>query len=337
MGSKVTSVGSLSGAALDGGDPTDHDLCAAIIASCDDAIISYDLRGVITSWNQGAERLLGYSVQESVGTPIAALIPPEKQAEAAEMFNKLRKGQRVEPYESLRRRKDGSLAELSLTVSPIKDSAGNIVGISKIARDITDLKQTRNQLAVLADEMRHRVRNFGAVIEALGRSTLPKGDSATADFFSALMGRVRALLSTGEMVLSSSRRQADLEDVAKTALHPFLEAKATWFRINGPELMLSEQTAGGLALAFHELATNALKYGALKEPDGSIDLTWTVVDGAVQIVWKEHIKHVLNVAENRGFGSRLIKTAVASERESRTEMKFESDGLKCVIAFTPRT
>lgn len=104
--------------------------------------------------------------------------------------------------------------------------------------------------------------------------------------------------------------------------------KAETYRLEGDE---SE------AAYWNRVTEFAVHIGALKEPDGSIDLTWMVVDGAVQIVWKEHVKHVLNVAENRGFGSRLIKTAVASERESRTEMKFESDGLKCVIAFTPRT
>lgn len=335
MASQRISVGNLG--VLHSGQPNAHELRAAIIECCDDAIISYDLRGVITSWNLGAERLLGYSAEESIGTPIAALIPPEKQAEAAEVFNKLRKGLRVEPYESLRRRKDGSVAELSLTVSPIKDSRGNIVGISKIARDITDLKQTRNQLTVLVGEMRHRVRNFGAIIEALGRSALPKDDSATAEFFSVLMGRVRALLFAGEMVISSSKSQAHLEDIARTALHPFLEENAARFKINGPQLELSEQTAGGLALAFHELATNALKHGALKEHGGTIDLTWTVVGDAVHIVWKEHVGYTLKAPETRGFGSRLIKTAVASERESRTEMTFKPDGLKCVIAFTLRS
>lgn len=308
-------------------------LCAAIVQSCDDAIISYDLKGTITSWNPGAERLLGYKAEEILGTSIAALIPMEKQDEAAEAFWRLRQGLRVEPYESLRRRKDGSLAELSLTVSPIKDGNGNIVGISKIARDFTDLKQTRSKLTLLLSEMRHRTRNFGAIIEALGRSALPKDEPATQAFFSDLMGRVRALLTAGEMVLASSHRHANLEEIAKVALAPFVEENTSRIRIEGPSFQVSEQTAGGLALAFHELATNALKYGALQDPHGSVDLTWIIMGTTIRIVWKEHLAHTLEKPSRRGFGSRLIKAAVANERESQTEIAFEPDGVKCVIDF----
>jgi PAS domain S-box-containing protein len=327
---------SLNQTVLDSGAFDGHALCAAIVQSCDDAIISCDLRGVIISWNQGAERLLGYSADEVLGTSIAALIPLEQQAEAAEVFNQLRKGMRVEPYETLRRRKDSSLAELSLTVSPIKDSSGNVVGISKIARDISDLKQTRNQLTVLLGEMRHRIRNFGAIIEALGRSSLPTNSPVTQSFFSSLMGRVRALLAAGEMVLASTQRHADLEEIAKTALQPFLDTAASRFNIGGPQLLVSEQAAGGLALAFHELATNALKHGALSAPDGTIDLTWTIDASAVRIVWKEHSRRALEAPTRRGFGRRLIETAVSSEPQSKTELLFEPDGLRCLMGFELR-
>lgn len=110
---------------------------AAIVESSEDAIISKDLNGVITSWNQGAQRLFGYTDQEMIGQPVQRLIPEDRFDEEPRILQRIRMGQRIDHYETLRRRKDGSLVHISLTVSPIKDRTGRIVGASKIARDIT--------------------------------------------------------------------------------------------------------------------------------------------------------------------------------------------------------
>ena len=110
---------------------------AAIIQSSQDAIISTDLNGTITSWNQGAERLYGYTPHEVIGRSVAILIPPERHEEERALLERIRAGERVEHYESVRRRKDGKLATVSITHSPIRDETGHVVGASKIARDIT--------------------------------------------------------------------------------------------------------------------------------------------------------------------------------------------------------
>jgi PAS domain S-box-containing protein len=118
---------------------------AAIIENSDDAIISKDLNGVITSWNKSAEKLFGYTSDEAVGQPVTILIPPERQAEEPRILDRIRRGEPVEHYDTVRRRKDGSSVEVSLTVSPIRD-AGRIIGASKIARDISERKQTEDIL-----------------------------------------------------------------------------------------------------------------------------------------------------------------------------------------------
>jgi PAS domain S-box-containing protein len=115
-------------------------LLAAIVESSDDAIISKDLNGIITSWNQSAERLFGYTAAEAVGQSITMLIPPERLDEETRILATLRSGRRVDHFETIRVRKDGSRLSLSLTISPVKDSAGHIVGASKVARDITAWK-----------------------------------------------------------------------------------------------------------------------------------------------------------------------------------------------------
>ncbi|HJR22603.1 MAG TPA: PAS domain S-box protein, partial [Dongiaceae bacterium] len=107
---------------------------AAIIESNEDAIISKSLDGIITSWNSGAERLFGYTAAEAIGQPVTMLIPPERIDEEPGILARIRRGERIEHYDTVRRRKDGSAIDISLTVSPIKDSGGTIIGASKIAR-----------------------------------------------------------------------------------------------------------------------------------------------------------------------------------------------------------
>jgi PAS domain S-box-containing protein len=121
-------------------------LLAAIVQSSDDAVISKGLDGIITSWNQSAERLFGYTAEEAVGQPISILFPPDRMEEEPKIIERLKRGERVDHFETVRMRKDGSLIEISLTISPLKDASGRIVGASKVARDITELKRVRVEL-----------------------------------------------------------------------------------------------------------------------------------------------------------------------------------------------
>ena len=120
--------------------PTDRFL-AAIVESSDDAIISKTLAGTITSWNRGAEILYGYSAAEAVGQPISLIIPPERPSELPAIMERLRRGERIDHYETVRVRKDGTRLDVSVSISPIRDNADRIVGAASIGRDITERKQ----------------------------------------------------------------------------------------------------------------------------------------------------------------------------------------------------
>jgi PAS domain S-box-containing protein len=129
-------------------------LLSEIVNSSDDAIISKDLNGVITSWNISAERLFGYTASEAVGQPVTILIPFDRLDEEPRILSRLKRGERVDHFETIRKRKDGTLLDISLTISPVKDKQGNILGVSKIARDISDRK--RAHAALLASEASFR-------------------------------------------------------------------------------------------------------------------------------------------------------------------------------------
>src|SRR3984957_12378750 len=141
---------------------------AAIVESSDDAIVSKNLDGVVTSWNEGAERIFGYSAEEAIGQPITIVIPHDRQDEERTILTRIRRGERIDPFETVRRRRDGSLIVISLTVSPVKDPEGRIVGASKIARDITEQKRNQQQIATLAREAEHRSKNLLATGHACG-------------------------------------------------------------------------------------------------------------------------------------------------------------------------
>src|SRR5262249_43030452 len=125
---------------------------AAIVESSDDAIISKNLDGIIVSWNKGAERVFGYAADEIIGKPVTTLMPPERQGEEPGILARIRRGERIDHYETVRQRKDGTLMDVSLTVSPVRDGSGRIVGASKIARDVTEQKQAAHALDRRASE-----------------------------------------------------------------------------------------------------------------------------------------------------------------------------------------
>src|SRR5260370_42637488 len=131
---------------------------AAIVESSDDAIFSKTLDGIVLSWNSGAEQLYGYSALEMIGRSIRTLVPPERRQEWEAIMQRMRAGERIEHFETVRSRKDGSLIDVSLTVSPVKDASGKVIAASTIAHDITERKQMQEQLR--ASEQR-----FGALIE----------------------------------------------------------------------------------------------------------------------------------------------------------------------------
>ena len=164
---------------------------AAIGVSSDDAIISKTLEGRITSWNASATRIFGYDANEMIGDSILRIIPPELHGEEREILARLQRGERIEHYETVRVAKDGRRVDVSLTVSPLRDRSGKVVGASKVGRDITDRKRAEKLQRVLTDELAHRVKNTLATVQAIANQSLVRAKSPT-DFVSSFAGRIHA-------------------------------------------------------------------------------------------------------------------------------------------------
>jgi PAS domain S-box-containing protein len=143
----------------------DSELLAAIVASSDDAIVSKNLDGIITSWNHSAERIFGYTEKEAIGQSIMLIIPPDRRDEENEILARLRSGKRVDHFETVRIRKDGTPVDVSLTISPVRDSSGRVIGASKVARDVTEQKRAQERERRITAEVLAATAKFRAVFE----------------------------------------------------------------------------------------------------------------------------------------------------------------------------
>jgi PAS domain S-box-containing protein len=302
---------------------------ASIVESSDDAIVSKDLGGIITTWNRGAELLFGYTAEEVIGKSVRLLIPPDRMHEELEILARIRRGERVDPYDTVRRRKDGSQIDISLTVSPLKDADGRIIGASKIARDITDRKRAQEQQKLLVNEMKHRIKNSLATIQAIATQTL----NQHAKERDALVARLHALDSAHDLLTSEIWEKAPLRAIVTRALEPFQEHLNERITINGPaDLWLDSTKSVVVAMALHELATNAVKYGALSNGGGRVSIAWERQFQAnrVKLVWQESGGPEVSPPKQKGFGSHLIERAFGGQLGG-SELVFSPEGLSCTL------
>lgn len=329
---------------------------SAVVDSSNDAIVSKDLDGTIRSWNAAAEDLFGYKAAEIVGHSIFAIIPADRHNDEELILSKVRRGERLEHYETVRRRKDGSLVEVSITVSPVFDGAGNVVGASKIARDISERKTAERELEarlreieilhkaaqreierrakaetareLILTETRHRVKNTLAVIQGVAAQTFRDAPSTQRAAFN---GRLRALAAASDLITQRHWQSACVAETIEQALNPF---ERTRFDVGGPALELSASQAVAVLLLLHELATNAVKYGALSNQAGRVALSWCEeeTEGAPALVlsWRETGGPQVTQPERKGVGMRMIERALMAE-SGTTTVEFAPEGFSCTV------
>jgi PAS domain S-box-containing protein len=303
---------------------------AAIVQSSDDAIATKNLDGIITSWNKGAEGVFGYTAEEAIGQPITIVIPQDRQDEERRILTRIRRGERIEHFETIRQHKHGNLIWVSLTISPVKNAEGKIVGASKTARDITEQKRTGEQIATLAREAEHRSKNLLANVQAM--VNLSQADSVV-DLKKAIEGRIQALANVHSLFVASRWIGAELSTIAQQELAPYSATGEKRVQTDGPQVLLAPDIAQAVAVALHELATNAVKYGALSTTNGHIDLKWSQeANGRLNLRWIETGGPTVLPPTRRGFGGRIIEQMIA-QLKGETRFDWRGDGLVCEITL----
>jgi PAS domain S-box-containing protein len=302
---------------------------ASVVENSDDAIITKDLDGIIKSWNKGAERIFGYTAEEAVGQPITILTPPERLDEEPTILGRIRRGERTDHYETIRQRKDGSLINISLTVSPVRDAQGKIIGASKIARDITDRKRNDEHIATLAREAEHRAKNILAAVQA----TVNLSQSKTPDDLKRVIGgRIQALSNVHTLFVESRWKGAEITTLARRELAPYVQDNDARVHIDGSELLLEPNIAQTIAVILHELATNAAKYGALSVAMGRVEVKWSVVAGDHLILtWTEQGGPAVSRPTRQGFGTRVMERMIRDQHKGDLRLDWSAEGLVCAI------
>jgi PAS domain S-box-containing protein len=303
---------------------------ASIVEFTDDAIVSKNLNGIITSWNKSAERLFGYLAEEAVGKPVTILIPPERLDEETAILERIRRGDRIDHYETVRRRKDGSLIDVSLTISPMRDAEGKVVGASKIARDITERKRGEAQISMLAREAEHRAKNLLANVKAMVQ--LSQADTP-AGLKEAIAGRIEAIANVHSLFAQSRWTGAELGSLVMQELSPYSRDGEMRTQIDGPSVMLKPNVGQAIAVALHELATNAAKYGALSVATGQVHVEWSrAADGQLVLRWTELGGPPVNAPTRKGFGTHAMETMIRDGVRGEVRLDWRAEGLACEIA-----
>ncbi|WP_164730605.1 sensor histidine kinase [Pelagibacterium montanilacus] len=308
---------------------------AAIVASTSDAIVSKDLNGIINSWNQAAERIFGYTADEIIGQPITTIIPAELQFEERGIISKIRRGERVEHFDTVRLTRDGRRIHVSITVSPVRNSSGVIVGASKIARDVTERKRSEQLQATLVNELNHRTKNLLVTVQAIAARTFV-ADADQGEALGRFRERLNALAISQDLLVRSGWRGAPLAEVIGSVIDAFDEA----YRIRlepGPDLHLNLGETRALAMAVHELAMNAIHHGALSTNEGLAEVSWGEADGTLTLRWAETGGPSPLSPERTGFGTAMIRDALRHELDADVDLSYPPEGFTCLIRFPARS
>jgi len=226
----------------------------------------------------------------------------------------------------------------SVRTASLRDGDGNVEEIVASLADVTERRTREERRELLLGDLRHRLKNFMAVIHALVEAAVPKGNADVEAFAATFLRRVDALRSAGDLVLQANAGAVDLADVVPAVLAPFASEVRSKIFIEGSPLKLNEHTIGGIALACNELATNAVKYGALSRGNGKVMIRWTCEPNGegdrVTFEWIERDGPPVEPPTRRGFGTRIVKMAVARERDGEVTLDYRPEGLTVRMTFT---
>jgi PAS domain S-box-containing protein len=236
-----------------------------------------------------------------------------------------------EQFEELTGEADGQPRVWLSTKAPICDATGQVVGMVSVSIEITERKHAEDWLRLMVDELSHRVKNTLVTVQAIAAQTLRAADP---EIFRTLEGRLRALAAAHDVLTRESWKDAGLHEVICQALAPFAVAGDARLQISGPNLRLQPRVAVSLSMALHELATNAIRYGAWSAAAGQVRVRWEItrdVEPRLLMIWSEAHGPPVAAPIVRGFGTRMIERSLAQDLGGTAQIAFDSGGLTCTI------
>ncbi|HET7300243.1 MAG TPA: PAS domain-containing protein [Oleiagrimonas sp.] len=312
----------------------EHARLAAIVNSSRDAIFGFSLDDRIVSWNPSAERIFGLPAAEAIGQPLQMLQPQDASPEAEAFFNNGEREQQCPIFDMSWVRPDGQSVPLEVSYSPVRDDQGNMIAGKIIARDITDRRQSERHTEMMLGELNHRVKNTLASVQAIAVQTLASSRSL-AEFRTAFVERLLALSNTHNLLASEAWQGAKLANIIDNELAPYQREGRQRATLSGDDLKLDSKAALALAMAIHELATNAGKYGALSVREGRVEIAWKIRRHNAHIwlhmTWTERDGPPVVPPSRQGFGTRLITDGIVYELGGEVKLDYPSTGVICIF------
>lgn len=291
---------------------------SAIVNGSDDAIVSKDLQGRILSWNRGAERLFGFTAAEAIGKPMTIIFPPDRLQEEAVILAKIARGEQVDHYEAIRRRKDGRLVEVSVTVSPVRDAKGRIVAASKIARDVSESRRLQRELAASNARLRQ--------LDAERRAFLNMVAHELRTPLTPILMQIQLVRELGNDP-QAMRHAFDVIERNMSRLNTMVQQVLEIARLEGAKVPLAPQRVDLRALA-HETVQTFLANAR------QVDVTLELAPGAEAWVWADpdRIAQVLvnlvsNALKFTGPGGRIVVKAEALPSTSTVTVRDDGAGM----------
>lgn len=315
-----------------------HDSERRIHAILDNASVSIflmDENQQCSFMNPAAERLTGYKLEETFGRPLHDVIHHKRPdgshypLEECPIDRAFPDRHRVQGEDTFVHR-DGSFYPVSFTASPLEDEDGKPVGTIIEVVDISERKRSEEYRELLINELNHRVKNTLSVVQGIAHQTFSK-DGVASGQRAKYEARLGALAAAHNILTEQNWVSASLNQLIEHVVRPF-QSDAHAINFAGPDIDINPKAAVSFALAIHELATNAVKYGSLSQEDGTVALGWTIADGHVHLVWQESGGPQVEQPTHKGFGSKLITQGLSFEVGAKVELNYAESGLICKIS-----
>ena len=303
---------------------------AALFGQASVGIAQTDLEGRFLLANAALSRLLGRPAGELASLRLQDVMHADDRAAMTVHMGRLISTGEPFTLEARHAKLDGGTVWCRTSVAAVRDGEGRPASLVAVVEDVSERRRMDDRQKLLLAELNHRVKNTLATVQALSLQTLRTSGSAAA-FHEAFGERLRALSEAHDLLTRREWAGAPLEDVVAATLAPY--GATDRLRWRGPAVLLAPSPAVALHMAFHELATNAAKYGALSVPQGGINVAWTIAEQDLRIEWRETGGPAVSPPARRGFGSRLVERGLAHELDGTVVLDFDPAGVRCTMKF----